>query len=901
MPKSEKIIIVDGNALVHRAFHALPPTMHTKAGQMTNAAYGFVAILFKVIKELRPKYAVVTFDVAKKTFRHEQYKEYKATRTKQPDELYAQIPIVKEIVQALNIPIFEKPGYEADDVIGTLTKIIDDNFEKIIVTGDMDTLQLVDKNTKIFTLKKGIKDTIIYDTEAVKARFEGLLPEQMIDYKALRGDASDNIPGVRGIGEKGAIELLIKYHNLENIYKNINQIKGGLHDKLVNGEQDALMSKSLATIKRDVELNFNMQDCVLADYNRTEVFNVLQKYEFKNLLVQLQNVPQFKQQQSLFDNNQKIIEHKNNNNNNYELIDSQKKADDLLKKLSKQKIFALDTETTSLNFIDNQIVGFSISYKKGEAYYILAKYLEDFKEILENEKIKKVGHNIKFDMHALLNSKINLQGIYFDTMIASYLLNPGTRQHSLDKLAFSELGHTMMTYEDLCGKGKNQVAITTVPLDKLSYYAAEDADYTWQLYEKIDEQLKDKKLRELFFNIEMPLVKVLLHLERNGVVIDTNFLKKMQVSLAKKIKKLTEKIHSLAGCDFNIASPTQLKEILFDKLKISSEDIKKIKTGLSTAAAELAKMRDQHEIIPLIEEYREYTKLQSTYVEALPLLINHKTKRVHTSFNQTVTATGRLSSSDPNLQNIPIRTEDGREIRKAFIAPAGYKILTADYSQIELRIIASLANDKKMLSSFVAGEDIHQKTAAEINDVPLEQVTKEMRRAAKSINFGIIYGMGVYGLSADAEISNYDAKVFMDKYFALHSEIKKYLATTKQFAHDQGYVETLFNRRRYLPDINAQVMVLQRAAERMAINMPVQGTASDLIKMAMIKIDQEILNGKIEAKMILQVHDELVFEVANRNVKKVSQQIKKIMENIHQFKCPIIVNIKSGNNWEEAK
>lgn len=899
MAKTEKIIIIDGNALVHRAFHALPPTMKTRSGQMTNAVYGFVTILFKVLKEIKPKYAVVTFDVKKKTFRHEQYQDYKATRKKQPDELYQQIPIVKEIVAAFNIPIFEKEGFEADDLIGTITKKLTNNLEKFIVTGDMDTLQLIDEHTKVFTLKKGVKDTIIYDQSAVEARFSGLTPEQMIDYKALRGDASDNIPGVRGIGEKGAIDLLNKYKNLDNIYKNIDNIKGAAHEKLVSNKDNAYLSKKLATIIRDIPINLELKNCELADYNRQTVIAVLQKYEFKSLLSQLQNVPQFKQQQSLFglDENVRMLHTTSLRNDNYQLIDSQKKFENFYQQLKKQKIFALDTETDSLNFINAKIVGASFSWHTGEACFVLAEFVKKLKSILEDNKYQKIGHHIKYDWHILQNLNINLTGVFFDTMIAAYLLNPGSRQNSLDKLAFAELGHDMMTYEDLCGKGKQQISIKKVPIDKLNYYACEDADYTWQLYEHLAPELKNKNLFKLFTEIEMPLVSVLKDIERNGVIIDEKFLSKMQKTLKSRIKKLELKIYKIAGEKFNISSPKQLKDILFAKLKIASQDIKKIKTGLSTAAAELVKMRSQHAIIPLIEEYRELAKLQSTYVESLPELINRKTGKVHASFNQTITATGRLSSSDPNLQNIPIRTELGKEIRKAFIAPPGYKILTADYSQIELRIIASIADDQKMLASFEKGEDIHTRTAAEIHELPIDKVTPELRRAAKSINFGIIYGMGAYGLSQDAQISQWEAQQFIDKYFRLHSDIKNYLELTKKQAHQFGYVETLFQRRRYLPDINSGIFQVRQAAERMAINMPIQGTAADLIKMAMIKIHKQ----KINAKMIMQVHDELVFELPEKDAEKIGEQIRKIMVNIYPLRCPIEVHINIGDNWEEAK
>lgn len=903
MPKQEKIIIIDGNALVHRAFHALPPTMQTTSGQMTNAVYGFITILFKVLKELKPQYAVVTFDLAKKTFRHAEYSAYKAQRKKQPDELYAQIPIVKEIVRAFNIPIYEQEGYEADDLIGTLTKKLDGKLEKYIITGDMDALQLVDEHTKVFTLKKGVKDTIIYDIAGVQERFSGLLPNQMIDYKALRGDASDNIPGVKGIGEKGAIELLKKFKDLENIYANLPKIKGAIKDKLSADKDNAFLSKRLATIIRDIPIKLELKDCLLSDYDRDQVYQVLQKYEFKSLLNQFQNIPQFKAQQSLF-GEQSVVKTREimpHQNEAYRLIDTAEKLENFIKVLSKQKIIALDTETDSLNFISNKLVGLSISFKTGEAYFILAKLAAELKDILEDSEIKKIGHNIKFDLHALHNAGIQLAGICGDTMLAAYLLNPGTRQHSLDKLTFAELGHTMFTYEELCGKGKEQKPLSAVPLEQLTYYAAEDADYTWQLAEKLLPELKQKKLFELYKTLEVPLILALADMERIGVLIDENFLQEMQISLTQKLQKLEQKIYQLAGEEFNIASPKQLKEILFVKLKIGTQNIKKIKTGLSTAAAELEKMRGDHEIIDLISDHREYSKLQSTYVEALPKLINPKTGRVHTSFNQTITATGRLSSSDPNLQNIPVRTELGREIRRAFIAPPGCKLVSIDYSQIELRVMAHLSKDQKMLAAFKASEDIHRRTAAEIWGVSMDQVTPEMRRNAKSINFGVLYGMGVYGLAQDAGISREEARVFIDKYFALYQDVARYVAELKDLAQEQGYVSTLFGRIRYLPDIHSGIFSVRAAAERMAINMPVQGTAADLMKMALLKVHAEIQAGKIKAKMLLQVHDELVFEIAEKNAEKEAEKIKKIMENIYTLDCPLKAEIKIGNNWGELK
>lgn len=907
MAKSqEKIVIIDGNALVHRAFHALPPTMSTKDGQVVNAVYGFTLTLLKVLKDIKPDYLAVTFDLAGGTFRDEIYEGYKATRTKQADELYEQFPIVKDVVEAFNIPIYEKQGFEADDVIATIVRHKDvEKIKSIIVTGDMDTLQLVDENTEVFTMRGGMTDTVTYDIKAVKERFDGLTPEQMVDYKALRGDPSDNIPGVRGIGEKGAINLLKDFQTLENIYKNLDsdKIKERYRKLLKEGKKDAMMSKKLATMKDDVKINFKLKDAKVEGYDIGEVMPLLQELEFKSLINKLPKELQrgtVPGQGSLFSNTAEKTS-VGSKHPGYQLI-TDKNFEDFLKNLKKQKTFAVDTETNGLDPFNDKLLGISFSWKKGEAYYLPAekKWLEKVKPTLENKDVEKIGHNIKFDQEVLGTAGIDLQGVTIDTMIVSYLINPGSRQHNLDGLVFTELGYEMQSITELIGKGKNQITLEEVDLQRVSDYACEDADYTLQLSEALMKQLKKSENRDLLEKIEMPLIPVLAEMERNGILLDTAFLKNLGTDVNKEIKSVEAKIFKLAGMEFNIASPLQLKEVLFEKMGISTDGIAKTKTGISTAASELEKLKDEHEIVQHIMRYRELAKLSSTYIEALPKLVDLN-GRVHTSYNQTIAATGRLSSTEPNLQNIPIRTKLGQQIRKAFVAPAGYKLLAADYSQIELRVIASIANDKSMIESFKKGEDIHKATAAEIHGVPLEKVTKEMRYAAKAINFGIIYGQGPVGLSMTAGISRGDASAFIDAYFAAHQNIQRYLADTKRSAADHGYVETLFGRKRYLPEINSGIQQVRAGAERAAINHPIQGTAADLLKLAMIEIHKKLPKISKKAKMLLQVHDELVFEVPNDEIEEVAAFVKKEMETVHKLSAPIEVDIAAGKNWGELK
>ncbi len=918
MAKSkQKLLIIDGNALVHRAFHALPPSLTDQTGRMTNAVYGFTMIFIKALKDLKPDYIAATFDLKAKTFRHEAFTEYKATRVKQPDELYEQIPLVKEVLTAFNVPIFEKSGYEADDLIGTIAhlKSVDrPDIETIIMTGDQDTLQLVDDNTKVLSPHKGMSETILYDEQAVKEKFDGLAPKQLIDYKALAGDASDNIPGVKGIGPKGAIGLLNEFRTLENIYKNLDdkKIKDRARELLQTCRDDALMSQKLARIILDAPIEFKLNDCRAGGFDKNAIAELFQKLNFKRLLSQLMGLDgklaEHGRQTGLFDNSAAKAEpmkQKTAGRQDYRLINNEKGAKKFLAELKKQKEFCLDTETTGLDPFRAELLGISFCWQAGEASYLPTAALKiiqtDLQKIFCDQKIKKIGHNLKYDWEILKQSGLPVDGVYFDTMVASYILNPGHRQHGLDTLAFIELGYQMQSIEELIGAGKEKISMAAVPVEKISWYSCEDADISFRLYQKLAKELEKEGMFGLFEKLDMPLVAVLGQMETNGVKINPKPLEKLSREFTKKIASLEQKIYRLAGQKFNVASPLQLKEILFEKMKISKTGLGKTKTGISTAAGELEKLRGQHKIIDLILEFRELSKLKNTYLDALPELINPNDGRVHASFNQTITATGRLSSSEPNLQNIPIRTVTGRQIREAFVAEKGFKIIKADYSQIELRIIASLANDEKMLAAFQNKIDIHTQTAAAINGIKVGEVTPILRRQAKEVNFGVLYGMGAWGLAQRTGIANQQAQEFIDKYFTAYKKVKKYILETVEIARERGYVETFYGRRRYLPEINSGVQPVRSAAERMAVNMPIQGTAADLIKLAMIEIHLGLPKISPRSKMVLQVHDELVFETPEADAPKVAKFIREAMNGAYKLRAPIETEIEVGDNWGETE
>jgi DNA polymerase-1 len=925
---SEKLIIIDGNALIHRSFHALPTSLQTKDGLITNAAYGFASFLIKALNEIKPKYAILTLDKKGPTFRHERYKEYKATRIKAPQELYDQIPLSKKIAEAFNIPVFELEGYEADDLIGTISQEIyqeKNKIETIIITGDMDTLQLVNKKTKVYTMSRGLSDSVLYDENKILEKYQ-LRPEQIIDFKAIKGDASDNIPGVPGIGEKGATDLLLEFNDLDNIYKNIKspKIKERTRDLLIKNKELAYLSQELATINKQAPIKIDLEKSRIKNFDKNKINKVFSELEFKSLLNRVLNLDFIKS--SPEDIEDKFI--RNQEKFKYKLINDEKSFTNFIKKIEKAKSFSIDTETDSLDPLKANLLGISFCWKENEAYFVELKlknknqlkekenktpnlfetikvkkekiehpWLEKLKTIIENEDTEKIAHNLKYDLQILLNHGIEVKGKTFDTMIASYLLNPENRQHNLDALSFSELNWEKISSKELLNKSLN---FRDVNVEKLSIYSCEDADCTFKLKTIFEKKLKKNKLEKIFKEIEIPLIEILAHMEKNGISLDKNFLDNLGNYVNEQIKKIEKEIFKEAQTEFNINSTKQLKEILFEKLELNTKGIKKTKTGFSTSNEELEKLKNLHPIITFIQQYRELSKLKSTYIDSLPKLINQNTERIHTSFNQTITTTGRLSSSDPNLQNIPTRTELGQKIRQAFVAPSDWELLSIDYSQIELRVMAHLSGDKKLIEAFKKGQDIHNFTAASINNLKIDEVSEKLRYQAKATNFGILYGQGPHGLSQTAGIQYQDARNFIEKYFQVYSGVKKYTQNLIKEAEKNGYVETLFGRKRHLPEINSTEVMKKKSAERMAINTPIQGTAADILKLAMIKIYQEIKNED-NIKMLLQVHDELIFEIKQNKIEYYYQKIKNIMESIVKLKIPLIAEGKIGKNWGEMK
>lgn len=938
MSKSQpKLIIIDGNALIHRSFHALPPTLRTKKGQLVNAVYGFSSFLLKALHEFKPEYAVLTLDRPEATFRHQAYADYKATRTKAPDELYEQIPLVKKVAQAFNIPIFELAGYEADDLIGSICAQGENikNLQKIIITGDLDTLQLINEQTKVYTMSRGLSDSILYGPEEVEKRYN-LRPDQLIDYKALRGDPSDNIPGVRGIGEKMASELIGLFGTLDKVYqaaeKGSPKIKTRITQLLLAEKDQAYLSQELSQINREAPITFSLKETEIKSFSLNSVFQVFQELEFKSLLVKVKEL-----RDKLNSNEEKNIQNKQNakpdqikikatgallsksssdqsmpiknikeknNKSDYQLVNTPTKLAAFLKKIKLEKSFAISLTTAGEDPLSAKLLGLSFSWEKGQAYFIPAEKsaLLALKPILADEKIKKIGHNLKFDWRVLKTQGLDLKGLSFDIMLASYLLNPASRQHDLSTLAFTELGLDIKK-DNSKNNHPEQAAFSfdTPNLQELSSLSCEAANLTYRLAKILEIKIRESGLEKICQDIEMPLIPILAAMEQRGIKINPTILFKLEEETAAKLAALEKKIWKLAGKKFNINSTKQLKEILFEDLKIPTENIKKTKTGFSTAEDELFKLQDFHEIIPLLQEFRELSKLQNTYLQALPKMINPTSGRIHTSFNQTIAATGRLSSSDPNLQNIPVKTNEGQKVRSAFQAESTWLLVAFDYSQIELRLAAHMSKDKKMIAAFQAGQDIHTATAAAINGVSLQEVSPHMRREAKAVNFGILYGQGPHGLSQGAGIPYFAAQEFIKKYFLAYPGIKKMMDESIKRARQEGYIQTLFNRRRWLPDINSNIPGVRKSAERMAINTPIQGTAADIIKLAMIKVAQLIEEQEQDIKLLLQVHDELIFEVKEDKVNKYVSLIKDTMEKTVKLQVPVIIDVKSGKNWAELK
>lgn len=889
MEKAQKrLIIVDGNAIIHRAYHAIPP-LTTKEGLMVNAVYGFASMLLKVLADFKPEYVAVTFDMAGGTFRDALFTEYKAKRVKADQSLYDQIPLIHDLVTAFGIKIFEKTGFEADDVIGTIVTQVkaDPDLETIIVSGDMDLLQLVEANVKMCSFKKGLSDFALMGEAEVYDKY-GFTPKQVVDYKALRGDTSDNIPGVPGIGEKTATLLIQEYGSLEGIYKKIKAgevvISPNVTKKLEAGEDSGKMSYEVATIHCAVpELDFSLAEVAVKPIDKAVVLPLLQKFEFVSLVRRLggeveKSSPKAVKPQTKWD---------------IQTVVSGESAA-LVQAITRSGFVFIREVVVGETVPGGEFLGFLVWQDKPVFVEWSKLSQEDAKlwqKVFANPEIELRGHDLKQLIKGLLWLGVPVQNRLMDTMIASYVLNSSTRAHDLTSIALRELGEEapVVVQETLFGPDLSDRA-----------YGLSVVQRTYDFYAAALAKAEDK---DLFSSLEMKLIPVLARMELHGVLVDSEYLKDLAAVAADLVKTLTKKIWDLAGEEFNIASSVQLRDILYEKLDLKIPGIKKGKTGYSTAAAELEKMRGSHPIIELIEDYRELTKLQNTYLDVLPTLINKKTGRLHTSFNQAVAATGRLSGSDPNLQNIPIRTEFGKKIREAFVAPKQKTLIVADYSQFELRIVASMAKDEQLINIFKRGDDVHKATAAVINGIPLAEVTPELRRAAKEINFGVLYGMGVYGLAARTGISQAEAKDFIEKYFTQFSGVKKYVDSTLEFAKENGYVETLFGRRRYIPEIQSTNYQVRSSGERMAVNMPVQGTQADLIKLAMIHLDEFFLKQypTESVKMLLQVHDELVFEVDTNLVDELVPEIRRLMTSVAELQVPIEVNVGTGQNWGEAK
>jgi len=907
-----QLVLFDGNAIVHRAFHAFratrPPTVFTvKTGEIVTAVYGFAQMLLKAINELKPTCYAIAFDTKAPTFRHQMYDQYKAQRPPTPDELVNQFGRVRQLVEAFHIPIFELDGYEADDILGTLShQASEQGIDTIIVTGDADTMQLVSPQVKVLYPKPrgSFSDTMLYDEAAVSQKY-GIGPEHIVDLKALVGDTSDNIPGVSGIGNKTAVKLIQQFGSLEEIYAHIDEVTPDkLQTLLRENEAIARQSKKLATIDTRTPVSLNLDDCQISHYDRNEVAQLFRELEFFSLLPKLPEAGETIPGAAIHAGSRPPPQR------DYHTVNTTPALDELLDRLSTAKSFAFDTETTSLNAISAQLVGISLSPAPGEAYYIpvghvgwgevqqlpLEYVIDRLKPPLEDTTVTKLAHNGKYDMTVLAEYGVTVNNLTFDTMVAAYLLSE--KALGLKALAFSRLGIEMTPITTLIGSGAKQFSMSQVEIARAADYACADADITGQLAELLGAELHQQGLWQLFTEVEMPLVPVLVHMERDGVALDAELLRQMSHRLGEQLLKLEAEIYSSVGHQFNINSPQQLGPVLFEELKLPT---RKKKGSYSTGAPVLEELRGIHPIIEFILDYRQLSKLKSTYIDALPSLINPKTRRVHTSFNQTRTATGRLSSSDPNLQNIPVRGELGKQVRQAFIAPPGSYLLSGDYSQIDLRALAHLSQDQALLSAFSQDEDIHAATASRLFGVDTSQVTGDMRRVAKTVNFGVIYGMSEYGLEQATELSREEAAQFIASYFDKYPGVKQYLDATKQQARNTGHVQTLLGRRRSIPEINSANRQVREAAERMAINMPVQGTSADIIKVAMIKLCLEMQKRGLRSKMPLQVHDELLFEVPEEELEEMCQLVPKIMSTALELSVPLKVDINTGHNWGELK
>lgn len=905
------LLLIDGHSLVHRAYHAITasgrPMTLKRTGESISGVFGFISMLLKVLREYPPTHIAVSFDRPAKTFRHDMFEEYKAGR-ETPSDLAGQFPHVKKAVETMGLPVYEMDGYEADDVLGTLSRqASEQGIEVLIVSGDADATQLVSSNVKVLTPGRTLSDVKIYDEKSVREKF-GVSPSQMADYKALKGDPSDGIPNIPGIGDKTAASLLQRFGSIDNIFTKLEQVEPEkLRETLEQFKEMVFRNRTLTLIDMKVPLQLDLDACRNIIYDRNRFLSFLREMEFVDLARRIPQslVKSVEGEEAKEKTPAELLK------GDYHTIYDYSTLEKLVSLLSSFSIFAVDTETTGLDFMSSRLVGISFCIKPGEAWYVplghrglgfpeqmpMEKALETLKPLLENPSLPKAGHNAKFDMSILANHGVYLKNLTFDTIIAAHLL--GERTLSLKSLAFTRLNAEMTPIENLIGKGAKQLSMSDVPPDSASAYACADADSCFRLKELLEKELREADLWKLFNEVEMPLLPVLHRMERHGICLDTKLFREMSRELGEEILKLERRIYEEIGHEFNINSPKQLAHVLFVEKNIPGG--RKTKAGYSTEASILEELKDTHDVIKYVLEYRTLQKLKSTYVDALPALINNQTGRVHTSLNQTGTATGRLSSSEPNLQNIPVRGDWGQRIRKAFIVPPPSIMFSADYSQIDLRVLAHLSQDPRLIDAFKADEDIHSATASEVFGVPVSAVTPEMRRVAKTVNFGVIYGMSEYGLEQATEFNREESARFISAYLDKYQGVKSYIEITKQQARKRGFVQTLLGRRRYVAEINNSNRLIREAAERMAINMPVQGTSADIIKVAMIRLQNEMDGLGLKTKMLLQIHDELLFEVPPEEQDTMTGLIRKIMPGSLELSVPLKIDIKKGQNWAELK
>ena len=916
---SQKLVLIDGHALAYRAFHALPEDMKTSQGELTNAVYGFTSMLLNVLRDERPTHIAVTFDKGR-TFRHDVYPDYKAHRAKMPDELRSQMERVRQVVETLDIPIFEQEGYEADDLLGTLARQARERgVDTLIVTGDMDLLQLVDEHTRVLTSRWRFSDTVVYDLEEVQRRYKGLTPAQLVDLKAMMGDKSDNIPGVPGVGEKTATKLLQQYGSLEEIYKHLDEVQARFRNKLEAGRDLAFLSRHLATIVCDTPVQLDLDACRVRSFDSEQVMDLFRELEFRSLAERLPETASLEpvgaaRQLGLFGQTSAAAPAPSAD---YQIVADEEALHQLVARLANAPALTLDTETTSTDPMQADLVGIALTGAPRQGYYIPVAapdgdpqlppemVLEALAPLLSDPGLRKCGHNLKYDLTVLQRAGAHLEGLAFDTMIAEWLVNPTSKNLGLKNLAWARLKQQMTPIADLIGKGKQQITMRQVPVERVAPYACADVDMTHRLAAVLEVELKEKHLWSLFTEVEMPLMPVLAAMERAGVRLDATVLEQMSEELAARLGELNARIQKMVGYSFNVNSTQQLSDALFKTIGLPTQGLRHTKSGhYSTAAGVLEKLRGKHPVIDLILEQRGLAKLKSTYVDALPKLVNPRTGRLHTSYKQTGTSTGRLSSSNPNLQNIPIRTELGRQVRRAFIAEPGWKLIAADYSQVELRVMAHISGDEGLLSAFARGEDIHASTAAAIMGVSLAKVTPEMRRVAKAVNFGLSYGQTAYGLSNTTDLTHAEAEDFIKTYFERFPRVREYIDTTKALATRQGYVETLLGRRRYFPELlpgSKATHNVRQAAERVAINAPIQGSAADIINIATVRLHRALQERGLRARIILQVHDELVVEAPDDKMETVAPLMRQVMEDAFDLKAPLKADLKVGQNWGEME